>query len=161
MSIPRTKLACKKRLNLHSTMQQCTFVASKVKNLVLQNKVLTFSKGICTAAKVLFGVIKAVSNSSAENSTLTFKRGLKTYKTQNKTYKVINHNTSKKKKPIPQQKITTFPNSHSGVYQPTPIQVFTNPFSLLTLRLCLVTKTSSLLPIQKRKKEQQNSHSRN
>ena len=35
--------------------------------------------------KVSLGVIKAVSNSSAENSTETFKRGLKTYNPGSKT----------------------------------------------------------------------------
>lgn len=46
----------------------------------------TFNKGICISDKVLLGVIKAVSNSSAENSTAIFKRGLKTYNTESKNH---------------------------------------------------------------------------
>lgn len=50
-----------------------------MKALRKEIRAVTFNKGICTSPRVLFGVIKAVSNSSAENSTLIFNKGLNTY----------------------------------------------------------------------------------
>lgn len=56
-----------------------------------EGKAPTFNKGMCTSLNVSLGVRRAVSNSSAENSTDIFKRGLNNCKTK-QTHNMGMHN---------------------------------------------------------------------
>ena len=78
---------------LHARKSSTCIFNFKYTKLMLENnekRAPTFNKGMCTLARVLFGVIKAVSNSSAENSTFIFKRGLKIFKSNNNPSKPYN-----------------------------------------------------------------------
>uniref|UniRef100_A0A2P2LR16 Uncharacterized protein n=1 Tax=Rhizophora mucronata TaxID=61149 RepID=A0A2P2LR16_RHIMU len=67
---------CHQPLNfLHKTVIQ----VSRVRAIRVTGGI-AFSKGICISPNVSLGAIKAVSNSSAENSTCIFNRRLKTCK---------------------------------------------------------------------------------
>ena len=62
---------------------QCVRTQDKTKGEKKNQKAPTFSKGICISPNVSLGVSKAVSNSSAENSTEIFKRCLKSCSNNN------------------------------------------------------------------------------
>lgn len=62
--------------HIHRKKKKCSTYTKTNQWRKKNKKAPTFSKGICISPNVSFGVSKAVSNSSAENSTEIFKSGL-------------------------------------------------------------------------------------